>query len=161
MTTIVWFRQDLRIRDNPALAAAAARGTVVPIFILDELSSGSRWRLGGASRWWLHHSLAALRNDLGQLALLRGEARDLLPAIIKKVGASAVYWNRCYEPFAVARDTELKASLQKLGVEVRSFNGSLLHEPWELATAAPSRSIPHTGGRASASPLWYRCRHQI
>ena len=136
MITIVWFRQDLRTRDNPALAAAAARGTVVPIFILDELSSGSRWRLGRASRWWLHHSLAALRNDLGQLALLRGESRQLLPAIIKKVGASAVYWNRCYEPFAVARDTELKVSLQKLGVEVRSFNGSLLHEPWELATGS-------------------------
>ncbi len=135
MTRIVWFRQDLRTRDNPALAAAAAAGdTVVPIFILDEVSSGSRWRLGGASRWWLHHSLAALRNDLGHVALFRGDPRDLMPAIVKKVGASAVYWNRCYEPFAVARDTELKASLQRLGVEVQSFNGSLLHEPWDVAT---------------------------
>jgi deoxyribodipyrimidine photo-lyase len=138
MTTIVWFRQDLRTRDNPALAAAASRGAVIPIFILDEFSSGLQWRLGGASRWWLHHSLAALRNDLGQLAMFRGDSRDLLPAIIKKVGASAIYWNRCYESFAVARDRELKVSLQKLGVEVRSFNSSLLHEPWELATGSGS-----------------------
>ncbi len=134
MSTIVWFRQDLRTRDNPALAAAAALGPVLPIFILDESTSGPLWRLGGASRWWLHHSLASLRDDLGHLALFRGAPCDLLPAIIKKVGASAVYWNRCYEPFAIARDKELKALLRGIGVEVQSFNGSLLHEPWEVAT---------------------------
>lgn len=60
----------------------------------------------------------------------------LLPAIIKKVGASAVYWNRWYEPFAIARDTELKAPLQRLGVEVQTFNGRLLHEPWDVATGS-------------------------
>jgi len=134
MTTIVWLRQDLRTRDNPALAAAAARGRVLPVFILDDVTPGPQWRWGGASRWWLHHSLLALRDNLGHLTLLRGNPRELLPAIIKKIGASAVYWNRCYEPFAIARDTELKASLQRLGVEAQSFNGSLLHEPWDVAT---------------------------
>ena len=104
MTTIVWFRQDLRVRDNPALAAAAAKGGVVPIFILEDSTSASHRRLGGASRWWLHHSLAALRDDLGQLRLFRGAPCDLLPAIIKEVQASAVYWNRCYEPYAITRD---------------------------------------------------------
>ena len=150
MTTIVWFRQDLRIRDNPALAAAAERGTVIPIFILDEFSSDPRWRLGGASRWWLHHSLTALGDDVGQIALFRGDPRNLLPTIVKRVGASAVYWNRCYEPFAVARDTELKTSLQKLGVEVRSFNGNLLHEPWELATGSGGPFKVYT-------PYWRAC----
>ena len=133
MTTIVWFRQDLRLRDNPALAAAAAKGAVVPIFILDDATSANR-RLGGASRWWLHHSLVALRDYLGELRLFRGVPRDLLPAIIETVRASALYWNRCYEPHAITRDKELKSLMQRLGVEVQSFNGSLLHEPWEVAT---------------------------
>ena len=118
MTSIVWLRQDLRTRDNPALAAASARGAVVPVFILDDTTAGSLWPLGGASRWWLHHSLVALRDDLGQLTLVKGAPSDLMPEVIRKVGASAVYWNRCYEPFAIARDKELKETLQRLGVEV-------------------------------------------
>ena len=134
MTTIVWFRQDLRMRDNPALGAAAKLGAVLPIFILDDVTPGSQWRWGGASRWWLHHSLAALRHDLGNLVLLRGDPRDLLLEVVRNVEASAVYWNRCYEPFAIARDKELKMSLQERGIEVQSFNGNLLHEPWEVAT---------------------------
>jgi deoxyribodipyrimidine photo-lyase len=134
MTTIVWFRQDLRLRDNPALSAAAGRGPVLPVFILDDVSAETRWRLGSASRWWLHHSLVALRRTLGCLILLKGDPRDLLPAVIENTDATAVVWNRCYEPFAVQRDKELEASLPNLGVEVQSFNASLLHEPWELTT---------------------------
>jgi deoxyribodipyrimidine photo-lyase len=159
MTTIIWFRQDLRMRDNPALAAAALRGPVVPIFILDVSNSESSWRLGGASRWWLHHSLVALRGELGDLALFRGAPDDLLPAVTKLVGASAVYWNRCYEPFAIARDKELKASLQRLGIEVQSFNGGLLHEPWEVATGSGSPFKVYTPfwraslGKPVAAPL--------
>ena len=159
MTTIILFRQDLRIRDNPALAAAALRGPVVPIFILDVSNSETSWRLGGASRWWLHHSLVALRSELGDLALFRGAPGDLLPAVIKIVGASAVYWNRCYEPFAIARDKELKASLQRLGIEVQTFNGGLLHEPWEVATGSGSPFKVYTPfwraslGKPVAAPL--------
>ena len=135
MRTIVWFRQDLRTHDNAALAAAAARGAVVPVYILDE-ENAPEWRLGGASRWWLHHSLTALRDDLGALALFKGAPRKILPAIVRELGANAVYWNRCYEPYAIARDKELKASLQNLGIEAQSFTGNLLHEPWEIATRA-------------------------
>ena len=134
MTTIVWFRQDLRTHDNPALSAAAERGRVMPIFILDNENSQYPWALGGASRWWLHHSLSSLEEELGHLALFKGDPRGILPTIIKQVGAKAVYWNRCYEPFAIERDSDLKASLQMQGVEVQSFNGSLLHEPWEVKT---------------------------
>jgi deoxyribodipyrimidine photo-lyase len=133
---IVWFRQDLRLSDNPALAAAIATGRpVLPLFILDDDTPG-RWAWGGASRWWLHHSLAALGADLAKrgapLTLRRGVASDVLRDVIRESAAGAVFWNRCYEPFAVARDTALKADL---GVDVQSF-GTLLHEPARLATKA-------------------------
>ncbi|MEP3304284.1 MAG: deoxyribodipyrimidine photo-lyase, partial [Roseibium sp.] len=76
MITIVWFRQDLRLSDNPALSEAAAQGKVLPVFILeDPASSGETHPLGGASRWWLHHSLKSLAQDLGDLLILRGDAR--------------------------------------------------------------------------------------
>jgi deoxyribodipyrimidine photo-lyase len=117
---------------------------VLPVFILDDVTPGPRWRWGGASRWWLHHSLTALRDGLGDLALFKGAPREILPAIVKEVGAAAVYWNRCYEPYAIARDKDLKVSLQKLGIEAQSVNGSLLHEPWEIATRAGSRFSVYT-----------------
>jgi deoxyribodipyrimidine photo-lyase len=146
MTTIVWLRQDLRLRDNPALAAAASRGSVLPVYILDDIAPG-RWRMGAASRWWLHHSLAALAEDLGDLVLVRGNPRTIVPALVKATHASAVYWNRSYEPFAISRDKALKVQLSADGIEVESFNASLLHEPWELATRdrAPFRVF---------SPFW-------
>jgi deoxyribodipyrimidine photo-lyase len=133
MTAIVWFRQDLRKQDNPALAAAAKAGDVLPVFILED-QAGLPWRLGGAGRWWLHHSLTALRKDLGHLLLLRGTAQDVLPALVKQTKADAVYWNRCYEPHAIERDRQLKTTLRASGVEVESFNGNLLHEPWEVTS---------------------------
>src|SRR3569623_3347710 len=100
MTTTAWFRQDLRIGDNPALAAAARRGPVVPRYILDE---GGRRPLGAASRWWLHHSLAALEKSLGGLVLRRGDAAAILPQLAKAAGADTVVWNRSHAPDAIAR----------------------------------------------------------
>lgn len=136
-TTIVWLRQDLRLADNPALFHAAQRGAILPVFILDEREGlGLSAALGGAGRWWLHHSLKALKSDLDGLVLLRGEPAAQLERLIAASGATAVYWNRCYEPDAIARDTEMKAALRDRGLEVKSFNAGLLHEPWELATGA-------------------------
>jgi len=98
--SIVWFRQDLRLADNPALTAAANAGEVLPVYILDDINSG-QWAMGGASRWWLHHSLQALNTALGgQLLVLCGDALKLLPALAAETGASRVLWNRCYEPMA-------------------------------------------------------------
>ncbi len=134
---ILWFRQDLRLADNPALAAAVESGRpVLPLFILDDETPG-RWAWGGASRWWLHHSLAALAGDLRKrgatLVLRRGPAPTVLRNIIGDSRAGAVFWNRAYDPFAVARDTALKTDL---GVEVQSFSAALLHEPARLRTKA-------------------------
>jgi deoxyribodipyrimidine photo-lyase len=150
MTSIVWFRQDLRRRDNPALAAAATKGPVVPLYILDDVTPPLRHRLGAASRWWLHHSLEALRGDLGDLLLLRGDPRELLPKIARHVSATAVFWNRCYEPFALSRDASIKASLRNSGFEVQSFNGSLLFEPWEISNRSGDPFKVYT-------PFWRTC----
>src|SRR3989338_1303634 len=83
-TSIVWFRQDLRLADNPALTAAAQVGSVLPVYILDDINS-AEWAMGGASRWWLHHSLSALNESLGgRLVVLRGDPLLLLPELAQK-----------------------------------------------------------------------------
>src|SRR5579872_2440944 len=148
MTSIVWFRQDLRLRDNPALTEAARHGAVLPVFILEEEGAGRR--LGGASRWWLHHSLAALAAGLGQLTLLRGDPLILIPTLIEQSNASAIYWNRCYDRHSVARDKKLKALLLGRNLEVKSFNGSLLHEPWEVMNGSGEPFKVFT-------PFWRKC----
>ena len=129
---ICWFRQDLRLTDNPALMKAAASGNVLPIYILDDESAESD-AMGGASRWWLYHALQSLHQSLnGNLAFYIGDVRKILPEIAGKHNVTAVYWNRCYEPWRISRETALKESLQKIGIEVHSLNGSLLWEPWEV-----------------------------
>lgn len=130
---LLWFRQDLRLADNPALAAALARGgPVLPVYVLDDAGEGG-WPAGGASRWWLHHSLVALDADLrargARLILARGDSATELDRLRRATGAGAVYWNRRYEPAARARDAALKAALGTVGVDARSFNASLLFEP--------------------------------
>jgi deoxyribodipyrimidine photo-lyase len=135
---IVWFRQDLRLSDHPALAAAvAAKMPIVPLYVLDDEAAGA-WKAGGASRWWLHKSLEALSRDLAKrgsrLILRRGHAVKVLPQLVAETGAKAVFWNRLYEPWATARDAKLKETLKAHGVSVTSFNGSLLKEPWEVKT---------------------------
>ena len=131
--SIVWFRQDLRIHDNPALNAAAEYDTLLPIYILDD-ANAARWAMGGASRAWLHHSLAALDHSLdGKLQLFVGDAREIIGRLLAEQQVEAVFWNRCYEPWRVQRDILIKQDLQGLGVTSRSFNASLLWEPWEVA----------------------------
>lgn len=130
--TIVWFRQDLRLSDNPALSEAAMAGTVLPVYILDDIHAAD-WAMGGASRWWLHHSLTALDQSLqGRLLVLQGDAQLLLPALARHVNATQVMWNRCYEPWRVQRDKRIKELLQEQGTPARSFNASLLWEPWQV-----------------------------
>ncbi len=134
---LVWFREDLRIADNPALSAAAATGSpVLCCYILDEESAEVRPR-GGASRWWLHGSLAALNVELESLKagllLFTGAAREVLPSLIKESGCSQVFWNRRYGPERQI-DVELKERLRDEGIAVTSFEGRLIQEPGRLTT---------------------------
>ena len=102
------------------------------MYILDDINAG-QWAMGGASRWWLHHSLCALNHDLqGKLLVLSGDPLSLLPALARTLNAGQIMWNRCYEPWRIRRDKALKALLQDQGTDVRSFNGSLLWEPWQV-----------------------------
>jgi deoxyribodipyrimidine photo-lyase len=135
--TILWFRQDLRLADNAALAAAIARGgPVLPVYILDDAGE-SRWRPGGASRWWLHHSLEALGRSLevrgSRLLLARGDSLAALRALASETGAGAVFWNRRYEPAGRARDTAVKTALRAGGLDARSHSSALLFEPHAVA----------------------------
>jgi deoxyribodipyrimidine photo-lyase len=127
---VFWFRQDLRLTDNPALAAALEQDRpILPIYVLDD-ENARDWKMGAVSRWWLHHSLEKLNQSLrGGLILLHGDASVALPELVNSVQAAGVYWNRCYEPWRIARDKEIKESLVRESISVKSFNGSVLFEP--------------------------------
>ena len=136
--SLVWFRHDLRIDDNPALQAAVQRGgPVIPVFIWapqEELP----WAPGAASRWWLHQSLLHLDGDLrevgARLIIRNGKSLAELQRLIDETGADSVFWNRRYEPAVIARDATVKAALRARKIVAESFNSNLLFEPWEIAT---------------------------
>jgi deoxyribodipyrimidine photo-lyase len=135
--SIVWLRDDLRLRDNPALTAAVDRGEpVIVVYVLDEVGEGIR-ALGGASKWWLHHSLTSLSASLeaigGALVLRRGAAATEIPRLASESGAGAIYWNRRYGA-STNIDAQLKSSLRDEGLDVQSFQANLLFEPWTVAT---------------------------
>ncbi|WP_130618823.1 cryptochrome/photolyase family protein [Dyella amyloliquefaciens] len=157
-TAIVWFRRDLRLADHPALSAAcAAHERVLPVYI-DAPHEEGDWAPGGASRWWLHHSLSALQSQLGEqgasLHVRHGDSLAVLRELIEATGASAVYWNRVYEPAGIARDSAVKAALREQGVDAHSFNGSLWFEPWQLET---KQQTPYR----VFTPFWRNLRPQL
>jgi deoxyribodipyrimidine photo-lyase len=143
--SIVWFRDDLRASDNPALHAAAERGEpIVCVYVLDDAGTEIR-PLGGAARWWLHHSLQALSASLAEigleLTLRRGPAQAELDRLVHESSAGAVFWNRRYGEAERAIDAAIKSSLRDRGIEARSSQASLLFEPWTIMTGqnAPYR----------------------
>lgn len=151
--TIVWFRQDLRLRDHAALRAAAARGPVLPVYLWSPDDEG-RWPAGGASRWWLRHSLAALDKDLrkrgSRLVVREGGALMALRKLVQESGADAIYFSRRYEPAARKLEADLVRALAKDGVEARGFGGALLFEPDAARTLA--------GGPFQVfTPYWRAC----
>jgi deoxyribodipyrimidine photo-lyase len=132
---LVWFRRDLRLHDNRALAAAVAEGgPVIPVFVWSP-DEEREWSPGAASRWWLHHSLACLARELarrgGRLIVRRGGSAEALAETVAETGARAVFWNRRYEPAAVERDARVMRALTGAGATCRSFSAALLWEPWE------------------------------
>ena len=132
-TAIHWFRQDLRLSDNPALDSAAQYETLIPIYILDEVNSGE-FKMGAASKWWLHQSLTKLNESLdGKLLVYQGNPHEILNKLIKEQEVSYVTWNRCYEPWRIDRDKEIKRNFEDKNVAVESFSASLLWEPWTIS----------------------------
>jgi len=134
---IVWFRQDLRIADNPALAAAAATGLPILAVYIHAPEEEGRWAPGGASNWWLHHALVSLGAALKEaglpLLIRRGASLETLEALIGSYRARAVFWNRRYEPATVERDQCVGQALRAQGIETHSSNSALLYEPHEIA----------------------------
>lgn len=152
---LVWFRDDLRLADNPALHYAASLGRpVIPVFILDEESVEIR-PLGHASRWWLHHSLESLGKDLKRLGsplvLRRGPAETILPALVAESGATTILWNRRYGA-SRAIDQRLKEAFTASGREALSFQANLLFEPWSVVNQEGKPFQVFT-------PFWRACRN--
>ena len=138
-TTILLFRQDLRIHDHPALSAAAKRGDVLPVFIYDEQVAGE-WGFGAASRWWLHESLSSLSVSIkslgGQLLLRRGNTIETLIEMQASTQADAIYFSRQYQPWSAGLEASIKAEFAKRNVEVKRYPGTLLHEPGSVLTGS-------------------------
>ncbi|MCL4104498.1 UNVERIFIED_CONTAM: hypothetical protein GTU68_047460 [Idotea baltica] len=152
---IFWYRQDLRVQDLPGLAAAAATGRpIIPCYVLDEKSPGE-WKVGAASRWWLHHSLCSLATDLsslgGQLILRRGEALQTLSELAQQTGAQDIYCTRMYEPWATELESRLHRHFDSSGINFKRFGGALLFEPETISNLS---GLPYK----VFTPFWRRCR---
>ncbi len=157
MPSLLWFRNDLRLADNPALRAAIKHGAVVPVYLYAPHEEHP-WEPGGATRWWLHHSLTALDTELHAAgsrlivrAVPRGETSlQTLEALLKETESTAVFWNRRYEPANIKHDTETKGVLRSRGITVESFNGSLLLEAGSVSNQQGSPFQVFT-------PFWKAC----
>ncbi len=155
-SALVWFRQDLRITDNPAIFEACANhDQIIPIYILDDKNSF----LGEAQAWWLHHSLISLNNSLQKklgltLILRKGKPLEIILELVNKGLVDTVYWNRCYEPNSIERDKNIKTTLKKNNIDVFSFNGSLFNEPWTINNKSGDFFKVFT-------PYWKTCRQTL
>ena len=130
---INWFRKDLRLHDNPSLDHLSKLSIpIINIFIWDEEENTEK-PLGGATKVWLYHSLLDLNKQLeNKLMVLSGKAENIYEDLLKKYQIKAISWNRCYEPWRIKRDKSLKKFLETQNIQVQSFNGSLLWEPWNI-----------------------------
>ena len=129
---LVWFRNDLRLDDNPVLAAAVAEGRkICAVYILDKT-------IGGASRWWLHHSLNALADDLqsrgGHLVLRRGTPEQVIPELAAEISAGTVFAARNYSPGLVRQDQVVDAALQGHGIAFNQYHSASLFQPGQIRT---------------------------
>jgi deoxyribodipyrimidine photo-lyase len=155
---VVWFRRDLRLADNPALAAACDRADRVVALYIHAPDEEGDWRPGAASRWWLHHSLERLAESLrvrgATLHVRRGPALQALLDVAREAGAAQIFWNRLYEPAIAARDARVAAGLDGAGILAESFNAALLVEPWEMSTGqgTPYRVF---------TPFWRSCSASV
>ena len=124
---LYWLRNDLRLADNAAFSAAAAQGPVIFLYVLDDETPGE-WRLGGASRWWLHRSLEALGRT-ATLTLRRGPADKVIAEVMAETGAASLHFTRDYAPWSGALERRVKAACDAAGASCHRYGGFLLHEP--------------------------------
>ncbi|KAI4307395.1 hypothetical protein L6164_030592 [Bauhinia variegata] len=152
--SIVWFRRDLRVEDNPALTAGVRAGAVVAVFIWAPEEEGQYYP-GRVSRWWLKQSLAFLDSSLRNLGapLITKRSTDsvsTLLEVVKSTGATQLFFNHLYDPLSLIRDHRAKEVLTSHGIAVRSFNADLLYEPWDVNDA-------HGQPFTTFSAFWERC----
>ena len=153
---IFWFRQDLRLFDNPALYKACQNHSeIILLYIQDKPLNKVKKT---AQSWWLHHSLKKLSESLQahqlSLTLKTGQVEEIFQQLLSTNQIDAVYWNRCYEPMQIDRDQKLKSWLKQKEIHTESFNGFLLNEPWEL--------INQQGGPYKVfTPFWKQCLKQM
>ncbi|KAD4584753.1 hypothetical protein E3N88_22354 [Mikania micrantha] len=147
--SIVWFRRDLRVEDNPALAAGVRAGQVIAVFVWAPEEEGHYYP-GRVSRWWLKQSLSVLDSSLKNLgtSLITKRSTDSVSSllqVIKSTGANQLFFNHLYDPISLVRDHRTKEVLTNNGIAVRSFNADLLYEPWEVLdgdlSKCPSETI--------------------
>jgi deoxyribodipyrimidine photo-lyase len=124
---LYWLRQDLRLTDNAALTAAAAAGPVLAVYVLDDATPGD-WKPGGASRWWLHHSLTRLGARM-PLVLRRGAADTVISELLAETGATSIHFARDYAPWSGEIERRVKAIAEAAGASCHRYGGFLLHEP--------------------------------
>lgn len=152
---IVWFRHDLRLTDNPALHHALQNHAQVTLVWINAPDEAAPWQPGAARRWWQHHSLAALQQSVeklgGKLLLRQGPSLTALLTLIKESGATAVYWNRVYEPALIMRDALIMQRLEERHTHCQSFNSNLLYAPGTVMTQAGKSYQVFT-------PFWRECQ---
>lgn len=136
--SIFWFRQDLRISDNPGFLEASKLGLVLPIYIFDDCAP-KEFKIGQASKIYLHNSLESLNKTLeNNLNFYHGESQKILLNLVKAHNISNIFWNRCFEPWILANDEKIEKKLNAAGVTCKIYNGSYLTDPEEIKTATNS-----------------------
>ena len=129
---IHWFRQDLRLQENPSLLSLSKKvDQIIPIYILD-----LNQRIGSTSKWWLEKSLISLYDSIqkhnGKLNIFAGDPEKIISSILKNSNVKYVSWNRLYDPYSIKRDTKIKSIVTSSKIECDSHNGYLLNEPWNI-----------------------------
>lgn len=160
--SIVLFRRDLRLCDNYALYNANSQGNILPVYIHDNAKSNQTWPIGGASQWWLHHSLKQLDTEFTKQSHRlhifstkhSNSTGDILVKLCQDNQCNTIYWNRRYEPEHIHHDTALKSFLLENNIHVESFNNNLLSEPWQQVN---KQGTPYK----VFTPYWRYCKNRF
>lgn len=161
--SIILFRRDLRLHDNAALFHALSKGQILPIYIHDNGNNeNNKWSIGGASKWWLHHSLEALNRQFKKqnhcLYFFQADIKQSIFNVLLKLcqdnNCHHIFWNRRYEPAHIEHDTILKQQLNDMNITVHSFNNNLLSEPWQQMN---KQGKPYK----VFTPYWRHCKNSF